>query len=105
MPGRTPDNAPGSRPPPGATTRLGQTTGSDPANSKSTTTSACPGNSRTTGVGGAASTGTAVGGFVFINRINTNLVQQEATATGVEGLDPGAGVAWDLDGFNICWAP
>jgi hypothetical protein len=91
--------------PPGATTRLGQTTGSDPTDSKSTTTNACPGNSRTTGVGGAASTGTAVGGFVFVNRITTNLVQQEATARGVEGLDPGADVAWDLDVFNICWAP
>jgi len=91
--------------PPGATTRLGATTGANPTNSKSAVTNACPGNSRTTGVGSAASTGAAVGGFVFVNRMSTNLGQQEATAEAVEGLNPGAAVAWDFAVFNICWAP
>ena len=91
--------------PPGLTTRRGHTSGSDPTNAKSATTIDCPGNSRTTGVGGAASTGPAVGGFVFVNRIGTDLAQQNATAEAVEGLNPGAGVAWDLDVFSICWAP
>jgi hypothetical protein len=91
--------------PPGATTRLGQTTGANPANSKSSTTNACPGNTRTTGVGGAASTGPDIGGFVFVRQISTNLVQKEATAEGIEALDPGVGIAWDLDVFNICWGP
>lgn len=91
--------------PPGATTRLGETSGSDPTNSKSATTNDCPDNTRTTGVGGAASTGPAIGGFVFVNQVSTNLVQHTATAEAVEALDPGVGVAWDLDTFNICWAP
>lgn len=91
--------------PPGATTRKAQTSGSDPTNSKSATTDDCPGNTRTTGVGGAASTGTDIGGFVFVNQISTNPAQHKATAEAVEALDPGVGVAWDLDVFNICWAP
>ena len=56
-------------------------------------------------MGGAASTGTDIGGFVFVNQMSTNPAQHKATAEAVEALDPGVGVAWDLDVFNICWAP
>jgi hypothetical protein len=56
-----------------------------------------------TGVGGAASSTDNIAGFVFLNRISANLAQTEATAEAVEGVDPGAGVAWDLAVYNICW--
>jgi hypothetical protein len=90
--------------PPGATTRLGATTGATIANSTSTTTNECPGNSRTTGVGAAASTGPDIGGFVVVNWNTINLPRKEATAEAAEALNPGANVACDLDVFNICWA-
>lgn len=59
----------------------------------------------TTGVGAAAAPGSAadLGGFVFINEMSTNLVQEQATARAVEGVNLGAGDTWYVAAFNICW--
>jgi hypothetical protein len=93
--------------PPGvAPIRLGQAYigGPDPTNSKTQTTGACPAGMVTTGVGGNTATGPDIGGFVFLNRLTTDVTQTNARADAIEGLNPGAAVAWTLNTYNICWA-
>jgi len=95
--------------PPGAAPfRIAQTFigGPTPANAKSQASGACAvAGARTTGVGATTSPGAAVAGFVFISQMSTNVAQDEVTAAADEGRNPGAGVAWEMAAYNICWTP
>jgi hypothetical protein len=74
------------------------------ADSKTETTADCPATTPlTTGVGAATASTAALGGFVFINEISTNLAQERATARAVEGVNLGAGDTWYAVAANICW--
>ena len=74
------------------------------ADSKTETTADCPATTPlTTGVGAATASTAALGGFVFINEISTNLAQERATARAVEGVNLGAGDTWYVVAANICW--
>lgn len=86
-----------------APSRLGNGGVVNPASPKTTSTIACPAGTRTTGVGSLVAPGPAVAGFVLINGISANLGQDVATTSAVEGNNPGAGVAWHVDAYNICW--
>jgi hypothetical protein len=95
-------------PPAAAPVRVAQSTvgGADPVNSKSQQSGTCPAGTAITGVGGSATAagGATIGGFVFVNQVSSNLVQDTATAEAVEGRNPGAGVSWYLSAYATCWA-
>jgi hypothetical protein len=76
------------------------------ANTQTETTGVCPVDTPLmTGVGSATApvTAPALGGFVFINEMRADLVQQHATARVVEGVNLAPNDTWYMVATGICW--